>query len=224
MYTAGTPALAVLLGLRELLMARSGWEKGILAIAAALIASVIIGAIVLVASNAGGGGGENKQVTTGGSRATPTVAARAPTPTAVVIAIATLPTAGPTDRADCNAIRGTDYTSESERQFFAQNCVTPTGGQGSQPTQPPRPQPTQPPPSGGFTAGDAINVTVYWMTHNASQAYTTNAGSCNAVQTGSHWVVTCNANLAGCQGSVCATTVSACVFSDPLEVRPSDQC
>ena len=26
------------------------------------------------------------------------------------------------DRADCNAIRGTDYRSESERQWFIRNC------------------------------------------------------------------------------------------------------
>jgi hypothetical protein len=32
-----------------------------------------------------------------------------------------VPTALP-DRTDCNAIRGTDYRSEAERQWFRQNC------------------------------------------------------------------------------------------------------
>jgi transcriptional regulator with XRE-family HTH domain len=37
------------------------------------------------------------------------------------------PTAVP-DRTDCEEIRGTDYRSEAERQFFLGNCLTPPAG------------------------------------------------------------------------------------------------
>lgn len=43
----------------------------------------------------------------------------------VTIETSPLPTATPArlaDRRDCNAIRGTDYRSESERQWFLANC------------------------------------------------------------------------------------------------------
>lgn len=215
----------------ERFMAGSGWERAFFAGGVVLIAALAIGAIFMIASNALGGGSGRKQAAAGGARATATIAQAPPTPTAIVIGVPTLPTALPTDRASCDAIRGTNYKSAAERQFFELNCVTPTAqptrspgnGHGGPPTQPP-PPPTQPPPSGGFTAGDAIDLAVYWITHNAAAAYTTDAGSCNAVQTGSHWVVTCNASVVGCQGSACQTTLSVCVFPDPLAVRPADQC
>jgi hypothetical protein len=210
-------------------MAGSGWEKGFFAAAVLLIAGLAIVAIFMLASNAFGGGGGRKPVAAGGPRPTATPLPARPTPTTIVIAVPSTPTPAPTDRTTCDAIRGTDYRSDSERQFFEQNCLTPVDqpsdpGQGPGPTAVP---PTVPPePTEGplvVDAGNAAEFATYWIEHNAPQAYT-DVGQCNVVQAGSHWVVTCHANLAGCQGSVCATTVSVCVFSDPLQVRPADQC
>jgi hypothetical protein len=211
-------------------MAGSGWEKGFFAAAVLLIAGLAIAAIFMLASNAFGGGGGRKPVTAEGPLSTATLAQAQPTPTAIVIAVPNPPTAAPTDRTTCDAIRGTNYNSESERLFFEQNCMTPTAepsnpgaGDGGPPAEPPTeppPAPTEGPPV--VDAGNAAEFAVYWIEHNASQY--TDVGPCNVVQTGSYWVVTCNANLAGCQGSVCATTVSVCVFPDPLQVRPADQC
>jgi hypothetical protein len=51
------------------------------------------------------------------------------------------------NRADCAAIRGTNYVSEEEHQWFLAHCIvvqqppTPSNGQQLQPTQPPPPQP-----------------------------------------------------------------------------------
>ncbi len=211
-------------------MAGSGWEKGFFAAAVLLIAGLAIGAIFMLASNAFGGGGGRKQVAAGSPRSTATLLPARPTPTAIVIAVPTPPTAAPTDRTTCDAIRGTDYRSDSERQFFEQNCLTPVdqppspdggGPPAGPPSEPPPPQPTEGPLV--VDAGNAAEFATYWIEHNAPQAYI-DVGQCNALQAGGHWVVTCNANLAGCQGSVCATTISVCVFADPLQVRPSDQC
>jgi hypothetical protein len=206
-------------------MAGSGWEKGFFAGAVLLIAGLAISATFMLASNAFGGGGGRKEVAAGAARSTATLLPARPTPTAIVISVPNPPTAAPTDRTTCDAIRGTSYSSDTERRFFEQDCVTPTaepatpghGGGGN----PPSPEPTESP----FVvdAGNAAEFAAYWIEHNASKAYT-DVGPCNVVQAGNHWVVTCNANLAGCQGSVCAATVSVCVFSDPLQVRPADQC
>jgi hypothetical protein len=216
----------------ERFMAGSGWEKGFFAAAVLLIAGLAIAAIFMLASNAFGGGGGRKPVTAGALPSTATLVPPRPTPTAIVIAVPTLSTAAPANRQDCNAISGTGYKSDAERLFFEQNCVTPTAepsnpgnGDGGPPTEPPT-EPPQPQPTEGpvvVDAGNAAEFAVYWIEHNASQAYT-DVGPCNVVQSGSHWVVTCNANVAGCQGSVCATTISVCVFPDPLEVRPANQC
>lgn len=214
----------------ERFTAGSGWQKSRLGIAAFLIIGVVITAIYLLASNAVSGGGQ-QQVVAVRSQATPTVAQALPTATSILIAVPTPLPARPTDRTDCDAIRGTNYNSEAERAFFQQNCVAPTeepanveDGQGFAVNTPPPPPPTEPSGSGGLSAGDAIDLAVSWITHDAPERYTADPGSCSSRQTAGHWLVTCTASLVGCQGAVCRTTLSVCVFAEPVEVRSSDQC
>lgn len=62
------------------------------------------------------GGGSDSGGGSGGTDAGPTVE------------VSTKPQVTPTasrtaDRTDCNAIRGTDYRSENERQWFIRNCT-----------------------------------------------------------------------------------------------------
>jgi hypothetical protein len=207
-----------------------------------LIVGVIIAALSVLVISLASRGGEKQPASAIGVRRTPT-AVRQASPSATRPAPETpLPaTAQPAVRQDCDAIQGTSYQSEAERVYFQQNCVEPEQSNNpapqanppqppSQPTSvPPAVQPTAAPPAatpvpGGSDASNAIGVAVDWITHNGSPSYTTDAGSCSAVQTGGHWVVTCNARVAGCQGSVCDAIVSVCVLSDLSAVRPSDQC
>ena len=91
--------------------------------AAAIAVIVVVGAGALVV---GGGGNDNGVAPRAGIRPTATP----------VVGLDVAPTAGPTElaaveeptpspepnRADCNAIRGTDYASETERLWFRDNC------------------------------------------------------------------------------------------------------
>ena len=213
-------------------MTGSGWEKGFFAAAVLLIAGLVIGALFMLTSNALGGGGGRKQAVAGDTRPTATARQAPPTPTAIVIGVPTLPTALPADRTACDEIQGTSYNSDTERAFYERNClVTPEppsgggddgGGGDEEPTEPP-PEPTDEGPP-VVDSGYAIDLAVYWIEHSAPQAYTVDSTTCNALQTGGHWVVTCPASLVGCQGSVCVDNVSVCVFPEPLAVRPADQC
>ena len=61
-------------------------------------------------------------------------------------------TATPTplpDRTDCDEIRGTDYRSGAEREFFLENCI-------NQPEPSPTIDPTQLPPLDGGSNTDAV--------------------------------------------------------------------
>ncbi len=206
------------------------WEKAFFAGAVLLVAALAIGGLFMLITSVMGGSDGKKDVSAHVARPTATRSSAPPTPTqtAIVIAVPTYPTAEPTPRTDCAAIGGSSYASDAEREFFLSNCTSPTEvpkdtptpasshkHSGPPPTSPP-PEPTKPPPPPpGFTASDAINAGAYWMSHNGYS----NVGSCNAFDTGSHWVVTCSATSASGQ-----TTVSVCVYQDPLAVRPSDQC
>ena len=54
------------------------------------------------------------------------------------------------DRTDCDEIRGTDYRSGAEREFFLENCI-------NQPEPTPTIDPTQLPPLDGGENTDAID-------------------------------------------------------------------
>ena len=172
------------------------------------------------------GGGQKERASAGTILRTSTVVRQVSPAAATPASDTPVPaTAQPAVRQDCAAIRGTDYQSEAERVYFQQNCLEPTEEPAPATNAGPTAAPTaEQPGTGGSDADNAIGLAVDWIVHYASPSYTTDAGSCNAVQANGHWVVTCNARLSGCQGSVCEAIVSVCVLSDLTGVRPSDQC
>jgi hypothetical protein len=199
----------------------------LLAMTAVLIAGVIIAAIVVLVISLASGGGDKQPASAITFQRTPTVVKRAsPSPITPATATPELPTAQPAYRQDCAAIRGTEYQSEAERVYFQQNCLEPAEqpAPATNPGQPAAAPLAATPVPGGSDASNAIGLAVDWIAHQASPSYTTDAGLCNAVQTSGHWVVTCNARLSGCQGSVCEAIVSVCVLSDLTAIRPSNQC
>lgn len=199
------------------------WEKSILGFAAILIVCAVIGAVAVLARSGGvsGRAGQPPLVShvlpaTRTPRPASSTLTALPTSTAVVVAPKTL------DRTDCDSIRGTNYRSDAERQYYISRCVTVVQ---PVPSVPPAVEPTEPPPPTEFAASDAISAASDWITHRAGTGYATDPGSCNAVQIGGHWVVTCQASLVGCVGGPeCQTNVSVCVFVDPVVVRAADQC
>jgi hypothetical protein len=73
-------------------------------------------------------------------------------PLVVPAAATAVPTATPTplpDRTDCDEIRGTDYHSATEREFFLENCI-------NQAEPSPTLDPTQLPPLDGGSSTEAI--------------------------------------------------------------------
>ena len=213
------------------------WERGVLALAAILIVCAVVGAVVVLTRSRTASNGEHQQqrvsrvlaATRTPRRATPTSTPPPTTAPAVV-------TAGPPDRTDCDAIRGTDYRSEAEHQYYLAHCLTPQSAPasastrpGSRPTlvgppppTPPGPEPTVPP---AFGASDAMAVASDWISNDAAVAYTTDPGLCNAVLIAGRWIVTCQATLTGCSiGPECQANVTVCVLVDPIAVRPADQC
>jgi hypothetical protein len=83
------------------------------AIVATIAGILLHGCLVLYAFSSDGGEEGESTVPT-----TVVTAAAQPSATAV-------PTQPP-DRTTCEEIRGTDYRSEAEREFFRANCITPT--------------------------------------------------------------------------------------------------
>lgn len=75
--------------------------------------------IIAVAASAPGGGGQEEV-----ELRRPTAARVASTPTTISSVLAA-PTPSPlTDRTDCDEVRGTDYRSPTEREWFLANCLT----------------------------------------------------------------------------------------------------
>lgn len=139
------------------------------------------------------------------------------------------------NRRDCEEIAGTPYRSSDEREWFLDNCLGTDAPDGPSlpPPQPPPPgnPPALPPtpvpaPTSGtqVSSSGAIALAVPWMTSQSGNIYSISASSCNASRMGARWVVICQADLVGCQGDVCSTTLSACVFEQPLHVAPADSC
>ncbi len=210
----------------------SGPLRWRLVLGAAPIIAVLVFAIVLLAASAAGSGGGDKRLVAAQARVAATPAeppTEAPTETPVSLSALAQATTLP-DRQECGTIRGTDYSSASERTFYQQNCVEPTAQPALpvplvRPTDTPLPaQPTELPSPVDFGAISAVGLAVDWITNSAPDAYVTSASSCNAVQVGNHWVVTCAASPTGCQGSACQTILSVCVFAEEPRVRQPDEC
>lgn len=225
----------------ERFTAFSGWERAFFVGGCVLAVAVAVGAVVALTRS--GGGDDARPVAVSRPRASPVpTTGPAPTATPIDVAVASLPTRSAANRENCDEIRGSEYLSDEERDWFLANCESEDDGGttvvsrppgsgpaqppqgGSSPPPPPPPPPTQPPPTGGLSSSEAISLAIGWMTYDAPEAYVVDGGSCSAVQIGDHWVVTCQATIAGCQGSVCAATLSVCVFDDPRRVVPTDQC
>jgi len=89
-----------------------------------------------------------------------------------------------------------------------------SAGEGAEP-------PASEPESSGSTisAGEAISAALPWLAGEANAAYQLDSGSCTAISSGPNWIVTCRALLQGCvDPTVCVSTVTACVLSQPVLV------
>ena len=208
-------------------------EKCLIA-AGSVLAVIIIPVVVFALTTQGGGSGST--------------AAHYTRPTSTAAAVVSRPTSngGPTStpflvtvRRNCDLIKGSDYRSDAERQWYQENCTestptpratpTPTErrsnpppGGGGPPPPPPPPAPTPSPDT--LTADEAILLAANWMVNQAGPAYYVIDGSCSSVSNGSHFVVSCSLALQGCQTAVCAETHSACVYDNPARVVPASQC
>ncbi len=213
------------------------WERGVLGLAAILIVCAVVGAAVVLTTSRAASNGEHQQqrvssvlaATQTPRRATPT---STPPPTTAPAVFA-----GPPDRTDCDLIRGTDYRSEAERQYYTSQCVTPQPARNeastppnslpppseSLPSAPPGPEPTM--AASAFGAAEAIAAGSDWISHGGAVAYTTDPGLCTGVLISGRWIVTCRATLAGCSIlQKCQVNVTVCVYDNPIAVRPADQC
>ncbi len=216
-------------------MASAGWEKAFFAFACLVAAVVALIGIVALATRGGNADHPSGPSASLPEGTTTSVSGVKATSTAIMINVPVIPTRLPTstevpdegaNRADCDAIRGTPYESDAERDWYAENCGsargTPTRSSG--PTPPPGP--TQPPPPTvpqGVSAGEAISLAVDWMTTSAPKSYTVDPGTCSAVYLGDHWVVSCTAQLSGCQNEACERPLQVCVFAD-RRVVPASSC
>ncbi len=150
-----------------------------------------------------------------------------PTTTATATARATERSPTPTpepNRADCDQIRGTPYTSAVERLWFLSNCLAPSpapnqagASAGHTPTPPPE-NPTA--AVGGLSPGEAAALAVDWWSSNATPlGYSASAASCSAGLAGSQWVVSCQAELDGCgREKLCGLTFTVCLIDEPRTI------
>ncbi len=228
--------------------ATSVWEKGVI-----IGGTALAGIAAIVAFFALSGGGSDQPILAEGptprvtrAPAVPTATAT-PSPTSTATPTrtpspdptpddATATSEAPLNRRDCDEIAGTAYLSAAEREWFLDHCLgaqepgeTPAGPHppppvatpGHQPAPTPVPAPTA---SVHITSSQAIALAVDWLTAQMGSTYSISPASCNATQMGARWVVICQAQLRGCQGSACWTTLSACVFEQPTYVAPGDSC
>lgn len=143
------------------------------------------------------------------------------------------PPTRPLDRRDCAAIRGTEYRSTAEREWFIANCLPPT----STPAPPATSVPLPPQPS-GITAVQAIDIAVAWM--NAEDTiwpyskYFWAESLCSAnpstvqsqIPSGDTraWRVGCSGESAdhnNCPSSMCSVDAAVCVFDPSGMVLPA---
>lgn len=97
-------------------------------------------------------------------------------------------------------------------------AAAPPSGSG-QPQVPAPQQPTPEAQNGGLSARQAIYIAAPWLSSNAGASYELDNASCSASPSGPNWIVSCRAELQGCADpTVCGTTLSACVLSQPILV------
>ncbi len=200
----------------------SWWEKGLV-----IGTGVLFTVFAPVAAFAFMGGGGDDSAVVAPTDTPIVIVADGPTPTITPQAtstpkrVAPTPTPRPPNRKDCDEIRGTNYQSDAEREWYVDNCEEPTETPTNTPRQPSQP-PSQPPsvptntpvsqPS--ITAAQAKSLAVSWISSSPvfSELIVT-PGLCSASGSGGGWTVTCTGSTPGCDGAACNITVRVCVSS-----------
>ena len=92
------------------------------------------------------------------------------------------------------------------------------------PPAPPPPAPTPATPVDGFaglTPGQVAAFAANWLESRPDATYDIDPSSCLATPRGPNWAVTCLGNPVGCNGSVCTTSLTACVYEQPFLISTS---
>jgi hypothetical protein len=146
---------------------------------------------------------------------TPTIT---PQPTSTPKALAPTRTLKPPNREDCDEIRGTNYQSDDERDWYTDNCDEPEPTDTATPIQgppgnPPPVNPTDTPaPQPSISASQARSLAASWI--RSSPAFgelNVSAGSCIASASGDGWRVSCTGDTTGCGAAACDIKISVCV-------------
>jgi len=89
------------------------------------------------------------------------------------------------------------------------------------PALPPPPAPTAAKQTGGLAPGQAAAFAANWLRNRPTATYNIDPASCVATQRGLSWAVTCLGDPIGCNGMVCTTSLTACVFEQPFLISTS---
>ncbi len=202
-------------------MVLSWWEKGMMIGAGALLA-----VLPPMAAFALMGGDEGQAALFPTATPIAIIADSGPTPTITPQATSTPKAVPPThtpkplNREDCDEIRGTVYQSDDEQDWFTANCdeepepvdtATPVPVD----TAPPVQQPTNTPqPEPSISASQAKTMAASWIRSNlAFSELTVSTAGCNALPSGTGWLVGCTGTTPGCQAATCDTLIWVCISS-----------
>jgi len=222
-------------------MTPSWWEKGMVIGTAVLLAVLAPMAVFAIA----GGDDDGASAVVATSTDVPAVIGGAgtdtpePTSTPKAVPNTRTPTTTPEpNREDCDEIQGTAYQSETEEEWFLDNCGDEEPDDADEPNQPdpqddepdappapparptntPRPRPTNTPvPQPSISAGQAASLAAGWINSNPAYAELDIApSSCSPQQDGTGWRVACTGTTSGCVGSACRITIWVCVTSSSV--------
>ena len=190
--------MATIMNLWRQFWALSVWAK--VGIVGSWATVVVLAAVIVVLAT--GGGEPPTQARLPELRPTPNAVSdvlAVPTATRLPPTEAPAPTKLP-DRNDCDAIRGTDYRSPTEREWFLANCVPqvrpavnvaegqppPVVNELPQQQPPQQPSPQQPPPIvDPFPPSDRFSVrawTVNWSSYTSLAVDAFNDSECSAIR------------------------------------------
>ena len=140
------------------------------------------------------------------------------------------PAPAESNRANCDSIRGTPYLSETERAWFLSTCViepepavflaVPAASVSGFAPEPA----AEPEPAEGLSAGEAIASGAESIASQPDAAYEVSDEDCNASRVGETWLVTCTANLLGCDFEECTTWHAVCVTDTNRAVLSLKDC
>lgn len=120
------------------------------------------------------------------------------------------------NRANCQAISGAAYESESERNWFLDNCVErePVAAFLAAPELSAvvvQPKTTTSSGPVEVSEGDAIASSIEWIANQQGVVYEVASESCSASEVGELWLVSCQRSVAGCGGEICTSWIAVCV-------------